>query len=244
MSRRVYLAMLGTGNYNVCQYSMDGMLAKSTEYVQVAELELLEPESFDAVYIVSTEVAFLLHGSKMFSQMEKLGVAKHEKIVISDNADDPSKLWDWLYQVVESIRDEDELVFDLTHGWRMIAVVFSTAIHFIRKVRNAKITHVLYGMYDNKITDPEHVFPIVNLVDFYAINDWADGIGRVVDMADTRKLAAMVSEAPEHQFGHLADEPLVEALKKLGLCLTNINVNEVAAVADEPLVMVETKSGS
>ena len=237
MSRRVYLAMLGTGNYEECVYALDGVAAQPTRYVQVAGLELLDATSFDAIYIISTKTAFSVHEKDLFEKIAEIANKEPEKIVINDNVNDPAVYWDWLYQIVDCVRDDDQIVFDVTHGWRMFSVVFSTAIHFIRKVRKATITHVLYGMF----VDCKSTNPIVNIVDFYAINEWADAIGRVVDMADTRKLAEMVGTAPDHQFGHLADPTLVDALKQLGLCLTNINVNEVATVADKALAVVKER---
>ncbi|HPH03849.1 MAG TPA: TIGR02221 family CRISPR-associated protein [Spirochaetota bacterium] len=240
MSRRVYLAMLGTGNYEECLYALEGVEAQRTPYVQVAGLELLDAKSFDAIYIISTNKAFSVHGKDLFEKIAEIANKEPEKIVINDNVNDSAVYWDWLYQIVDCVRDDDQIVFDVTHGWRMFSVVFSTAIHFIRKVRKATITHVLYGMFEQG-QSKNTVFPIVNIVDFYAINEWADAIGRVVDMADTRKLAEMVGTAPDHQFGHLADPTLVDALKQLGLCLTNINVNEVATVADKALAVVKER---
>jgi len=247
MSRRVYLAVLGLGSkvgkepdesysYDKSQYTLDNAVSTNTRYVQSAVVELSKAKPFDAIYLVGTDKAHLWHYEAVAREIVQHGGPVPEKIIISDNSAS-GDIWQWLYEILGCITDGDELFFDLTHGWRMQSLVFSAGINFVRRVRKVSLTAVYYGMYE-KDKSPT---PIVNLADFYAINDWADGIGRVVDMADTRKLAEMVSEAPEHQFGNLADDRLVEALERLGRCLTNINVNEVATVADEALAVVKQK---
>jgi len=247
MSRRVYIALLGLGKeikkepdaeyqYDKGKYTLDNAESSETRYVQSAVFELTRANPFDAIYLAGTEKAMKHHFDVLSAEIVAKGGPQPHQIIISDS-NSPGDFWQWLYTLIGHIHNQDDLSFDLTHGWRMQSLVFSVGINFIRRVRDVRIAAVYYGMFENgKSTNR-----IVNIVDFYAINEWADAIGRVVSMADTRKLAEMVSTAPGHQFGHLADPTLVDALKQLGLCLTNINVNQVATVADQALAVVKER---
>jgi hypothetical protein len=102
----------------------------------------------------------------------------------------PAHQWGTFEELLKRIHDGDELIFDMTHGFRAVAVVFSSAMHFLRLTRNIKLRHVFYGAHDS---DPPE---IVDYRNFYAVQDWTEAVSRLVDDADASKLAALATMGP------------------------------------------------
>jgi len=131
----------------------------------------------------------------------------------------------------------DELTVDLTHGYRIIPIIFSAAINFLQKARAVRLEAVYYGAYEKDRSNP----PIVDMKDFYLINEWADAVGRLIDDADARKLADVAGRSPDFQLRGLNDPALVEAFNKLTDAVRNVDVQHIHGIAADALDLVNRK---
>ena len=117
-----------------------------------------------------------------------------------------------------------ELIFDMTHGFRSVPIVFSTAIQFLKLTKNVRIKHVLYGVY----LQEEPSSKIVDYVDFYEINDWTDAVSRLVEQADARKLSEVAQRDSVIQLSTKIEETaLPSALRELTDSIRNVEANQV-----------------
>lgn len=192
---RVFLSFLGLGTfkkekgkyeYDPAVYKLNGWKSKETEFVQVAEIEILGAEKFDKVIIVATQKSSNSHFDKLKSQLENRGVTNILLIIIGEDMSSEGQ-WDWLEQILNIIEPGDQLTVDLTHGFRSIPIIFSAAINFLQKAKNVTLESVYYGAFD-KARELGYA-PIVDMKDFYIINEWADAVSRLVEDADVRKMA-------------------------------------------------------
>lgn len=239
--RKIYISFLGLGGigkgYSPALYDIDGTTAsKPYEFVQCAEMEIIGGGYFDRVFIIVTPQSFEAHFGKMEKEMLSLGVKEVLPIHIEDDLS-PKSQWHWFEQVLSCIDHCDELTIDLTHGYRIAPIVISTAVNFLQKSRNITLRHVWYGAYDK---DREKS-PVIDMKDFYVINEWADAVSRLVEDADVRKLADVAGSgsAPDFQIGNLGNVKMIKAFEDLTEAVRNVEIHKVGEKASTALSLIQ-----
>ena len=244
---RIFVSFLGLGpetekiplsvpGYREVTYSMNGTPLAPTRFVQRALIEFLGVDSFDRIHLLMTEKSRERHRDLLVSELAGIGLDQgriEEDASIDPTMDDEGQ-WKWFESLLAAIQNGDEVVFDFTHGFRSVPIIFSTAISFLQRVRNFKLEHVYYGYMQDGAGS------IVDMANFYRINEWADGVSRLVDSADASKLAALAEEE-QGGFAALKDDDLVRALNDLTGIIKNIDVNRVADQADRALSIIRNK---
>ena len=91
--------------------------------------------------------------------------------------------WKILEQLLAKVEDNDELVFDITHGYRVTPVILSSALHFLRITKSIRLRHIYYAAFE---TDDKR---IIDYADFYNIQDLTEGVARLAEEVDMRKLS-------------------------------------------------------
>jgi CRISPR-associated DxTHG motif protein len=247
---RIYISNLGLGQknsntgayeYHETAYELENRLSSKTRFVQVAELEILGPESFDKVLIVATKKAIETHFETLCDSMAHVGAPKPTPIAIDEDMS-PNGQWRWFEKLLDPIEDGDRLTIDLTHGYRSIPIIFTAAIHFLRKARSIELEAVYYGAFDRN----RGCVPIVDMKDFFYINEWAEAVSRLAEDADARKLARIAKNAPPFQIKELGDKRVIDGFDDLTDALRNVEVNHIAekAVSIVTLLQEIRKSSS
>lgn len=225
--------------YEKVLYTMNGKNGERTRFAQRTIIENEGAATFDRVHLLMTPESKQRHRDLLVRELESIGVrsdAIFEDDSICTDMDDEGQ-WAWFELLLKAIHNGDDVVFDFTHGFRSLPIIFSTAISFLQKARNFSLLHVYYGYVDFKAKTGN----IVDMVNFYRINEWADGVARLVDSADASKLADLASEENHGGFEALNDAKLIEALKSLTEVVKSIDVNRVAQKADDALTIISAK---
>ena len=247
MGRRVYLSFLGLGSYNKEQdiffyrntvYELDGKKSALTPFVQVAEMELIEGSLFDKIFIVATNKSHEVHFETIKKAMAGHGVIPEVLILEEDFS--PEGQWKWFEDLLSVIEPGDHLVVDLTHGYRAVPIIFSAAINFLQKARNIELEAVYYGAFgSNRKFAPT---PIVDMKEFYLINEWADSVSRLVEDADARKLSETAQKTSAFQIGELNDPDVTRVFMELTDAIRNVEVNHVGEKTKAALDLIKIKS--
>jgi len=243
MGRKVFLSFLGLGSYNKetkkyfynkTNYELNGNNYLS-EFVQISEISLLEKD-FDKIIILSTKTSSQSHFSNLKSQLVNLGVDldKLLEVEITENMDAKSQ-WSWFENILSIIDFEDEITFDLTHGFRVMPIVLSTAINFLKKIKNIDISAVYYGAYQYG----QAITPIIDMKEFYIINEWTDAVSRLVEDADARKLAEVSQREGNLQLPELNNKELIKAFEDLTNSIRNVEVQRIGEKAGDALRIIE-----
>jgi len=228
---KVFMSFLGRGSFNQntkqyeytpSSYSLNESFSQETPFVQVAELELLKPLRYDKILIVTTEIAADKYFERIKESLYDIGYSEIKKIILSEDMSTQGQ-WHWFEQILSEIEDDDSLSVDLTHGYRSIPIIFSTAINFLQWAKNIKIDHVFYGAFDKN----RETVPIIEMKEFYSINMWANAIERLVEDADARKIAELSNNVPEYQISELNNPCIINALMDLSNRIKNTDINYV-----------------
>ena len=107
-----------------------------------------------------------------------------ELVPIQDGLESLSQ-WQIFESLVSKIEDDDELVIDITHGYRVTPVILSSALHFLRLTKHITIKHVFYAAFETREQR------IIDYVGFYDIQDLTEGVARLNDEADMRYLLTL-----------------------------------------------------
>lgn len=244
---RIYLSFLGLGSdkkeegvfrYSPAIYKIDGIPSQRTEFVQVAEAQLLGAVTFDRIIIVTTQKSYNTHFDNLKKQLQQAGASDIDNITIEEDMSAEGQ-WGWFEQILDRIEPGAHLTMDLTHGYRAIPIIFSTAVNFLQKARSVTVDAIYYGAYDKN----RHVTPIVNMKEFYVINEWAEAVSRLVEDADARKLAQVAETTSSFQAAELNDQGIIQAFEDLTNTIRNVDVNNVAEKADKALRLIGEKEG-
>jgi CRISPR-associated Csx2 family protein len=245
---RVYLSFLGLGSdkgdgkksYTSASYELNGIKSIKTEFVQVAEFDILIKQKgdklFDKMIIVTTSKSYESNFLKLKEQLEDLGAINIVPVIISEDMSGEGQ-WKWFEEILGYIGHGDRITVDLTHGYRAVPIVFSTAINFLQKARNVFIDGVFYGAFDKD----RYLTPIVDMKEFYLINEWAEAVSRLVEDADARKIAQLAKQTPGFQIGELNDKRLIEAIEDLTNTIRNVDIHKVKTKAETTLRLVREK---
>lgn len=248
---KVFISFLGIGSrdkttgtygYIPTEYTLNGAVSRKTPFIQAAELELLGPKRFDRIHFVTTEKAYGVHADELGRCLSGIGVSiGRESFTFLEEDMSASGQWKWFEATLGVVNRDDELTVDLTHGYRSIPIVFSTALNFLQRAKGVRIEAVLYGAFEMDRERP----PIVDMKDFYLVNEWADAVGRLVEDADARKIAALAKTSYDYQVPGIRDEKVVKMLTLLTDTIRNVDVNSVAGVAQNVVSLIsERKTGA
>jgi len=242
---RVYLSFLGLGSkvgdnyiYHKAIYRLEGKDSDETEFAQVAEIQILGSHSFDKALIITTERGRETHLKSLEKQLKSLGMLNLIKVIIDEDMS-PEGQWKWFEQILSHIEPRDELTVDLTHGYRSIPIVFSTAINFLQKARDIILKAVYYAAYEKK-KDLGYA-PIINMKDFYVVNEWAEAVSRLIEDADARKMAEVSDRTAEFQAGELNDKEVIHAFEDLTNTIRNVDIHRMAEKANAAMEMIREK---
>lgn len=242
---KVFLSFLGLGSqlkqtkqydYSKTVFILNGLKSQETKFVQVAELQILGMSSFDKIIIVATQKSYDSHFNNISSQIQELGAADIIPLIIEEDMS-PKGQWKWFEMILDNIDYGDELTIDLTHGYRSIPIVFSTAVNFLQKSKNITLGAVYYGAYEKN----KGLAPIVDMKDFYIINEWAEAVSRLIEDADARKMAVVAQQTDSFQAGELNDEKLIKAFDDLTNTVRNVDINNVWAKAKKAIQLIKEK---
>ena len=101
-----------------------------------------------------------------------------------------NELWEIFNVYADSVGEGDEIILDITHGFRSLPVLALPAIAYLRQVKNVEFKHILYGAFEAR--DPsKNETPIFNLTPFVSLLDWTNAVNVFQLTGDARPIAEL-----------------------------------------------------
>jgi CRISPR-associated Csx2 family protein len=173
---RHFMAFLGTGapdkGYTEVAYRFDDGSEITNKFVQ---LSLIDKYCSD--YAGDDKLTFFLTNKAREQSWEDAGFKQGlidrglEKLANPINISDgktKDELWEIFSKIYENIREEDEIIFDVTHSFRFLPMLAIVVLNYARALKNFTLKNLYYGALDGAITD---------LTDFDSIFRWSSAIG-------------------------------------------------------------------
>lgn len=109
---------------------------------------------------------------------------------------DEAEFWQIFETVIDLVDARQQVIFDITHGFRSLPFLSFLAAAYLRTVKEVNLHAVLYGNFearDQSVTP--HRAPVIDLTPFVSLLDWMVAADRFTRFGDARDLAGRLRAA-------------------------------------------------
>jgi len=249
------ISFVGIGHprdgYQYATYCFDDGFNFKTKLVQLAIAAhevAIHKAPFDAVFLLMTTESKKRYLHELMEGFGYYGIlSDHVKIFdgIDTSKQDADSQWKWFSTLCSEIQDTDEIVFDFTHGFRSVPIIFATAIHFFQTISNFNLLHAYYGFIEtsNGIQD-ENRGRFVDLAQFFDLNRWATASAFFARSADASMFSELMrNNATPGLFTFLQESGLSNTMEALSSIIKDVDVHHASDKAFEAVKILESKEG-
>lgn len=142
---KVFISFLGTGNpntkadqpgYDVLDYRFENDDRIYTSmFAQRAIIEKHDPASFERICLMMTPESKAKHRDLLVEELLSIGCTEAQLIEdasITTNQNTEQQ-WEWFDSLQKLINDDDEVIFDFTHGFRSVPIIRTKLKRALRK---------------------------------------------------------------------------------------------------------------
>ena len=170
MPRKVFISFLGNGFYEPTKYvenTTDEVKVESLRFIQEATINAYckDYNNNDIIYIFTTKGALLnwndgehknfrTNSNEWYeglgSRLKGLKLdCSFENIMIPEGQS-TDEIWEIFRIVYEKLQEKDELIFDITHGFRSLPMLNMVLINYAKLLKNITVKGIYYGAFDAK----------------------------------------------------------------------------------------------
>lgn len=196
-----FISILGTNNYQETIYNL-GDFTFRTSYIQEFLIRYFckNWEKNDKVLIFLTEDARKLNWNNELVTSRRLKVKLESlrdegfNFTIQDKdipeGKNEDEIWQIFRCIFDEIEEEDEVIFDITHGFRSLPMLALTVLNYAKVVKNIKILGIYYGAFEvNKDRDSEFVVPVFDLTNFDSILEWSYAVNAFLKYGNAKHIS-------------------------------------------------------
>jgi len=181
------LTFLGTAPYSKATYVL-GKQKHVSCYCPAAIASFFRPER---TLVVVTEAAEAKHFEPLADEIAS--ISQPVPVPIPDGHSEKD-LWAIFDALTEKIKTGDELVVDITNGFRSLPFLSFLAVAFLQVAREVRVKGIYYGAWDAR--DPETgETPVFDLTPFATLLDWTTATKQFLVTGDGYALAEQLKEA-------------------------------------------------
>ncbi|MRI86363.1 TIGR02221 family CRISPR-associated protein [Aerococcaceae bacterium WS4759] len=202
------ISFLGTSPYIECHYTYNGETLPPQKYIQASLAEglcrdwgpedeivvLLTPQSKEKNWENS------LNSTGLKETLNQTNLqAKVKPLYLKEDVENFEQ-WDLLFDTIfDVIDDNDEVYFDITHGFRALSLFTQTILNYAKIVKGISVGRILYGNFTalgfvsevQKMPLAERIAPIVDLTGITFLEDWTWAAESFISSGDTHHLHSL-----------------------------------------------------
>jgi CRISPR-associated Csx2 family protein len=240
MARKVFISFLGSSFYGNCRYSSGDFTSTETRFIQQATLEWIEAKKWsdnDTALILLTsgeKGSRTINWNKSIAERETIKKEKEsylglEKVLENmnlpfktqpidvPNGKDEKEIWEIFQVIFSHLQEEDELYFDLTHGFRYLPMLLLVLGNYAKFLKDITIAHISYGNYEGKDNET-NIAPFVNLLPLSKLQDWSSAAKDFIDYGKVSNLHNILEEK-YIPIRYIKNNPEANALKEVDIKL-------------------------
>ncbi len=212
------ITFLGAAEAHETTYIMPDGREHAAPYFGVA-LARFSPGADMKVFV--TDKAREMHWNS-FQRLAEDYVDNLEAVEIPDGADE-NELWSLFQTVVDAVDEREEVIFDITHGFRSLPFLSLLAVAYLRQVKQIELRAILYGNFEARDRSVEpHRAPVIDLSDFVSLFDWMTAADRFIRFGDATDLAERLRDARPARQDQRAEPAKSEQAKHLSLTANSL----------------------
>lgn len=206
MARKIFLSFLGTNNYIACKYVSSTLgESKVVQFVQeaICQLACSDFTLNDVVYIFLTKDA----EEKNWRRLNE--IFQSSDLTIEPVKDIPEgyeerDIWKIFEKVFEQIQNNDEVILDITHGFRSLPMLTMVLLSYAKSLKNISVKAIYYGAFEalgpafnmeTLIPNPEdRKAPLLDLKSFSTLQDWTFGAESFKQTGNPKSIVCLTNE--------------------------------------------------
>lgn len=213
MNRKVFISFLGGSNYGACHYCRDGYKSHSVRYIQEATIDYLNSScpwtEHDVALILLTRGAeaknWVDNGHIDFNtketiiqaglktRLEQMNLPQQIKPIKNlPDGNNEEEIWDIFTQVFSEIQENDELYFDLTHGFRYLPMLALVLGNYAKFLKNVTVKSLTYGNFEGRDRETQEA-QIIDLLPLTNLQDWTYASATFLENGNVKKLVETAS---------------------------------------------------
>jgi len=189
------------GNYSETRYFHHGSECV-TQYFPVAICRFFKP---DHLILFVTAESKSKHWSKLSQALPKHITTQTTEIPWGKSSDE---LWKIFHQVVQAVKPGEEILFDITHGFRSVPMIALLAAAYLQLTKGIKLKEIVYGAMD--ATDEEGRTPVFELAAFIELLNWLTEVHLFRESGNSSGLAQLLKEIQSKAFRNQNPDPPVQ----------------------------------
>jgi CRISPR-associated Csx2 family protein len=215
------MSVLGTTDYDPCNYlSPDGATISNVRFVQEATVSFhcRDWDESDRIVIFLTDTARTMNwednGHKdrsgkpkrldgLRTSLEKLELKPRLVPARIPEGRTEDEIWEIFQIILDHIEDGDEVVFDVTHGFRSIPMLAFASLNYAKALKNVTLKGIFYGAFDARqgfAPKPKDAYgpptdvPIFDLTKYDNLLDWGQAVDRFLRAGDASEVGRLAKE--------------------------------------------------
>jgi CRISPR-associated DxTHG motif protein len=229
------LSFLGTSNYSPALYTWDTRVC-TTSFFPVAACAFFGP---DELLLATTDGARGKWWAEVSTELkQRYPDVTLTEVPIPDGSNE-AEIWRIFDALVERFSPGDEVIIDITHGFRSLPVLAVIAAAYLRVARDVTVQRLVYGAFDAKKADA--TTPVFDLTPFLTLLEWtgaADLFKRTGNAEPLAGLLVATQNALYRSRAHALDLPTKlkstgQALASLSEALRLVRVHEAMRAAHD-----------
>ena len=225
MARKIFMSVLGSTNYRECTYFDLGFRSKSTRFIQTAMFEkfVCNWGCDDIAYIflttgekgseiknwldnghINNETKAIIPSKGLKTLLAEMNLKCQIKPVLIKNGDNESEIWENFRIIFDCLQPDDEVYFDVTHGFRSLPMLVLLLTNYTKFLKNIKVASITYGNYEarNEINEA----PIIDLTSLSHLQDWTAGANMFIKTGNTKTITELLKNEEIKSLNTFVDE--------------------------------------
>lgn len=208
----ILISFLGKGNYQDVTYFLQDDITKEfkSKFFVHALYEFYKP---------SKTIIFMTDEAEKKYEYELKSILNFEKKKIMEGKNE-KELWDIFETLEKSIPLSDEIIIDVTHGFRSIPIVALAVIIFLNILNKINVKKIVYGAFEAK-EFYEGKAPVFDITNFLDLIEWSYATDEFLNFGNAKRLRNILNIIHEGTYRQHS-EIKSKALKSLGKNLDEI----------------------
>jgi CRISPR-associated Csx2 family protein len=214
MARKVFISVLGSTNYGKCKYEFKekGYLSDEVRFVQEATIEMLQKQEVwgeDAIgFICVTEgekgsyelnwkdnghkdrtSGSYIHCEGLETRLKRLKLTFEIEPILIKEGNDKDEIWEVFDKIFKLLKDDDEIYFDITHGFRYLPMLILVLSNYAKFLKNITVKSITYGNYEAR---KNGIAPIIDITSFSILQDWTSATQTFLETGQTHNIVKIL----------------------------------------------------
>jgi CRISPR-associated Csx2 family protein len=217
---KAFISFLGTNDYLDCRYSLQKHPGRVVKYFQQDLVERFcrhwSPD--DEIRIFTTPDALeknwrdnghrdrntheAIPNPGLDTRLQKMNMKAAVKRYDIPAGKDEDEIWQIFQLVFDTLDTGDDIIFDITHGFRSIPMLFMSLIGYARLLKKITVSGIYYGAFESlgslqevkKMDLDDRIAPIFDLTSFEYLIQWTEATQSFVMNGSARELAALAGQ--------------------------------------------------